>query len=87
VDQDRRPLPNRRIELNSALYESPNEFGAPVLRGIPYIDRLFRNVGYGKDTTSLLLMVTPRIIINAEEEERQTGLTTGGPGGTGPVPQ
>jgi len=44
-------------------------------------------VGYGKDTTSLLLMVTPRIIINAEEEERQTGLTTGGPGGTGPVPQ
>jgi len=69
------------------LNEGRNEFGPPILSKIPYIDRLFKNVGYGKDTSSLLLMVTPRIIINAEEEERQTGLTTGGPGGTGPVPQ
>lgn len=69
------------------LNEGRNEFGPPILSQIPYIDRLFKNVGYGKDTSSLLLMVTPRIIINAEEEERQTGLTTGGPGGTGPVPQ
>ena len=32
-------------------------------------------------------MVTPRIIINAEEEVRQTGLNTGGPGGVGPIEQ
>src|ERR1700722_6974635 len=75
------------VELSSAGYENPNEFGGPVPSWIPYLDRRFKNVGYGKDTSSLLLMVTPRIIINAEEEERQTGLQTGGPGGTGPVPQ
>ncbi|HJT78857.1 MAG TPA: hypothetical protein VJ739_16755, partial [Gemmataceae bacterium] len=51
------------------LSEGRNEFGPPVLSKIPYIDRLFRNVAYGKDTSSLLIMVTPRIIINEEEEQ------------------
>ncbi|MBY0523190.1 MAG: hypothetical protein K2R98_07315 [Gemmataceae bacterium] len=67
------------------LNEGRNEFGPPVLSKIPYINRLFKNVGYGRDTSSLLIMVTPRIIINAEEEERQTGVRSGGPGGTGEV--
>ncbi len=53
------------------LNEGRNEFGPPVLSKIPYINRLFKNVGYGRDTSSLLLMVTPRIIINAEEERTQ----------------
>ena len=35
-------------------------------------------MGYGRDTQSLMLMVTPRIIINSEEEERALGGTTGG---------
>jgi type II secretory pathway component GspD/PulD (secretin) len=56
------------------LNEGRNEFGPPVLSKIPYIDRLFKNVGYGRDTSSLLIMVTPRIIINEEEEIRQTGI-------------
>ncbi len=47
-----------------------------VLSKLPYVDRLFRNVGYGREAESLLLMVTPRVIINAEEEERQTGVIT-----------
>ena len=37
------------------------------------------------DTSELLRMVTPRVIICAEEELRQVGLTTGGPGGTGEI--
>jgi type II secretory pathway component GspD/PulD (secretin) len=60
------------------LNEGRNEFGPPVLGKIPYLDRLFRNVGYGKDTSSLLLMVTPRIIINTEEEFLQTGIDSTG---------
>jgi len=56
------------------LSEGRNEFGPPVLSKLPYINRLFKNVGYGREAQSLLLMVTPRIIINAEEEERQTGV-------------
>ena len=56
------------------LQEGPNEYGPPVLSKIPYINRLFKNVGYGREARSLLMMVTPRIIINREEEFKQTGL-------------
>ena len=52
------------------LREGRNEFGVPLLSKVPYIDRLFRNVGIGRDTESLMLMVTPHIIIQEEEEER-----------------
>jgi general secretion pathway protein D len=51
------------------LREGRNEFGPPILSKLPYVNRLFKNVGYGKETESLLIMVTPRIIINEEEEE------------------
>jgi len=57
------------------LSEGRNEFGPPVLSKIPYVSRLFRNVGYGREAQSLMMMVTPRIIINREEEERQTGVS------------
>lgn len=46
------------------------EFGPPVLSKLPYINRLFRNQSYGREGNSLLIMVTPRIIIPEEEEER-----------------
>jgi type II secretory pathway component GspD/PulD (secretin) len=59
------------------LSEARNEYGPPILSKIPYISRLFKNIGYGRDAQSLLMMITPRIIINEEEEIRQTG----GPGG------
>ncbi len=51
------------------LAESRNEFGPPILSKIPYISRLFRNIGYGREVQSLMIMVTPRIIINEEEEQ------------------
>jgi type II secretory pathway component GspD/PulD (secretin) len=53
--------------------EGRNEFGPPILSKIPYLNRLFRNTGYGRDAQSMLIMVTPRIIINREEAERQVG--------------
>ncbi|MGC8641376.1 MAG: type II secretory pathway, component PulD, partial [Isosphaeraceae bacterium] len=52
------------------LQEQRLEYGVPVLSKIPWIDRLFRNVGIGRQSSSILLMVTPRIIILEEEEER-----------------
>ncbi len=55
------------------LSESRSEYGPPVLSKIPYINRLFRNTGYGRETQSMLMMVTPRIIIQEEEELNQTG--------------
>ena len=52
------------------LREERKEYGVPVLSKTPWIDRLFRNVGIGRTSSSLMLMVTPRIIILEEEEER-----------------
>ena len=50
------------------LSEGRNEFGVPLLSKIPYVNRLFRNIGIGRETQSLMMMVTPRIIIQEEEE-------------------
>ena len=52
------------------LSEGRNEFGVPILSKLPYINRLFKNVGIGRETESLMMMVTPRIIIQEEEEEK-----------------
>jgi len=55
------------------LSEGRVERSVPLLGKLPYIDRLFRNVGIGRETQSLMMMVTPRIIIQEEEEERAVG--------------
>jgi general secretion pathway protein D len=55
------------------LSEGRVERGVPILNKIPYVSRLFRNVSAGRDAQSLMLMVTPRIIIQEEEEVAQTG--------------
>jgi general secretion pathway protein D len=60
------------------LSEGRNEFGVPILSKLPYINRLFKNVGIGRETQSLMMMVTPRIIIQEEEEER-LGMTPPAP--------
>jgi type II secretory pathway component GspD/PulD (secretin) len=69
------------------LREGRNEFGPPILSKLPYINRLFKNVGYGREAESLLIMVTPRIIINEEEETRATGVGQGLGLGGGLAPQ
>jgi Flp pilus assembly secretin CpaC len=50
------------------------EAGPPVLSNIPYLNRLFRNTSIGRDTRHIMIMVTPRIIIQTEEELNQTGI-------------
>ena len=50
------------------LSEGRVERGVPMLDKLPYINRLFKNVGIGREASSLMLMVTPRIIIQDEEE-------------------
>ena len=53
--------------------EGRTEQGVPFLSNVPYVNRLFKNVGIGRETESLMMMVTPRIIIQEEEELQQTG--------------
>lgn len=58
--------------------EGRSEQGVPFLSKIPYVSRLFRNTGVGRTSQSLMLMVTPRIIIQEEEEVAQTGFSAAG---------
>ncbi|MFN9853858.1 MAG: hypothetical protein ACK57P_18745, partial [Planctomycetota bacterium] len=51
------------------LREGRTERGTPILSKIPYINRLFRNTAIGRETSTLMFTVTPRIIIPEEEEE------------------
>ncbi|MEM8733226.1 MAG: hypothetical protein AAGG44_03330 [Planctomycetota bacterium] len=50
------------------------ERGVPILSKIPYVNRLFKNTAIGRETSTLMMTVTPRIIIQ-EEEERKYGVT------------
>jgi type II secretory pathway component GspD/PulD (secretin) len=49
--------------------EVRQEYGPPVLSKVPYVNRLFKNVGYARENETVLVLVTPRIIINEEQEE------------------
>jgi hypothetical protein len=49
--------------------ETRQEFGPPVLSRIPYVNRLFKSVGYGRETEKVFLMVTTRAIIQEEAVE------------------
>jgi general secretion pathway protein D len=44
------------------------ERGVPILSKIPYVNRLFKNTSIGRETSTLMMTVTPRIIIQEEEE-------------------
>ena len=56
------------------MQETRVERGVPMLSSIPYVNRLFTNVGIGRETTNLMMMVSPRIIIQEEEERKQIGV-------------
>jgi general secretion pathway protein D len=55
------------------LSEGRTEMGVPMLNKLPYIQRLFSNTSIGRDTQSVMMMVTPRIIIQSEEEDHIMG--------------
>ena len=55
------------------MQEGRIEEGVPFLSSVPYVNRLFKNVGIGHETSNLMMMVTPRIIIQSEIEEDQVG--------------
>lgn len=50
--------------------EGRTERGIPILSKIPYVNRLFKNTAIGRETSTLMMTVTPRIIIQEEEEEK-----------------
>jgi hypothetical protein len=57
-----------RLGGYSTMRDGRNEFGSPG------IGRPLRNVGYGRSISGSTIAVKARVIILAEEEERQTGV-------------
>ncbi len=55
--------------------EGSVERGVPLLSKMPYLDRLFKNRGIGREFGTSNMTVIPRIIIQEEEELRQTGIS------------
>jgi type II secretory pathway component GspD/PulD (secretin) len=47
------------------------EYGLPMLSDIPYLGRLFKNLGYSREKECVLMMVTPRIIVTEETETKK----------------
>lgn len=50
--------------------------GVPMLNKIPGVSRMFGNRGIGREVGLSQMTVTPRIIIQEEEELRQTGVSS-----------
>jgi hypothetical protein len=50
--------------------EVRNQTCPPVLSKVPYIGQLFRTFSYGKEREHLLVMVTARVLVRHEEEEK-----------------
>src|SRR5262249_29472996 len=50
------------------LAEERTEYGPPILSKIPYLSRLFRNGGWSRDGSTLIYLVTARVIMVDEEE-------------------
>jgi len=43
--------------------DGQEERGVPIFNKLPYLNRLFKNTGTIKDTQSLMVMITPRIVV------------------------
>jgi len=48
--------------------ETRNEFGPPILTNILFLNRLFENVSCGREERVVLVLVTPRIIVDEKEK-------------------
>src|SRR5438128_6328717 len=53
-----------------SMSEGGKESGPPVLSKIPYVSRLFKTAGYVHECDNVVLLVTPRIVVDREEEKR-----------------
>jgi hypothetical protein len=53
------------------LGEVCHESSVPVISRIPYVNRLFKTVAVSREEMNSLILVTPRVIVQREEEERR----------------
>ena len=63
------------LPAGTFLREQRIEHASPVLCKVPYVNRLFRNVGYGMVADDVVVLVTPRILVQ-ESCETKSGCGT-----------
>ena len=63
----------RVLSSFSTFSAARNEAGVPILGGVPYLGRGFRNVGYGQFAGRIQTSVSVRIVSLAEEDARLLG--------------
>jgi hypothetical protein len=61
-----------------------SEYGPPILSKIPYVNRLFKNVGVSRETRHLVMLVTARARAGDGEEQAEQGARVGSPIGSPP---
>ena len=62
------------------LTETRTETSPPVLGKVPYVNRLFKNVGYGRESQSVLVMVTPAHSSSPARKKRRRRASAPSPG-------
>jgi general secretion pathway protein D len=63
------------VSLGQVMVDARTEFPTEFVSRIPYLSRLLRNVGYSREAREVFLFITPRVIINEEEEQIFLGHT------------
>ena len=56
---------NVLIHLRRNVGEAPKDAANPLSK-IPYLNRLYRNMSYGSESSDVYVLVTPRLILNEE---------------------
>jgi general secretion pathway protein D len=75
-------IPDRGTALLTAwttCREVPEEVELPIVSRIPYVNELFKMVRNHEETTTTVMMVTPRIICSSEQEAVQAPASDPGP--------
>ena len=66
------------LPVGAALRETRQEFAVPILSRIPYVNRLFKTVGYGRETEKVFLLLTPRVIVEEDVEGVESAIRATG---------
>lgn len=65
--------------------EVRQECGEPLFARIPYLNRLFKTIGYGRESQRVMVLVTPRIVKDTEEAPAPQATAVGACAGSGAV--
>jgi general secretion pathway protein D len=57
------------VSLGQVMVETLTESPVSFLSRIPYVSRLVKTVGYSREARDVFLLITPRVIVNEDEEQ------------------